>query len=371
MLKFIIWIFKVVVFSAIILASPFQHIDSYTQALYTPVYQTSYGRPIVNASWSNDSMQFVFQEALPVNDERVIDTGVVTDNNNWYSISMGEDRLDGQGVSILRGNIWFLESETVHSSSQITLALTDSGQRSFSFPSPNGRYLVYVAPKPSHWKEIGYPLTLTDLQTGENVLIPEILVPGFTEFDAIYVTWSESGTAFTVETTWAPAQYNYYISGYSEALENIQTIPILVPPYEPLQLLEKAIYYPTPLDLTKDGKRVLIEGRVAKSTQVFIWDVFNPELSFLIQSTATTPSNSIRDAVFTPDEDAVLYIGENGLVRYHIDTGETAILAVDITSIWVDEAWFSPDGKYVALLDIARLPAEKHKLYILEVPDVR
>jgi hypothetical protein len=79
----------------------------------------------------------------------------------------------------------------------------------------------------------------------------------------------------------------------------------------------------------------------------------------------------VVSAIFTDDDQAVLYIGDNGLMKYNLVIGETLLVDASINSTWVDKAWFSPTGKQIALLKSDAPLSDLNTLYMYDIPPLK
>ena len=136
---------------------------SLAQESYEPVYESLPG--IVNVSWSRDGRILTFQEAFPL-EGGVPDIGVQSVQfDSWHQYQADVGILAGQ-------RIWPQQQIPTESlRAAITLATSKEGKPSFTFPSPNNRYLIYAAAQPAGWDRPGWPLAIADLRAGTHVLV--------------------------------------------------------------------------------------------------------------------------------------------------------------------------------------------------------
>jgi hypothetical protein len=67
--------------------------------------------------------------------------------------------------------------------------------------------------------------------------------------------------------------------------------------------------------------------------------------------------------MFSPYEQGVIwFIGDLGLTRYEIATQRKTVLNPEINKGWIQWAWFSPDGRYVAAAKV-----EENELYVIDI----
>jgi hypothetical protein len=64
---------------------------------------------------------------------------------------------------------------------------------------------------------------------------------------------------------------------------------------------------------------------------------------------ADTPNQQNFAGISFLDEDTLLYISTEGLIRYSMSTGESSLINPLFNSYWMEAAVFSPDNRHVAV----------------------
>ncbi|MBC7871358.1 MAG: hypothetical protein H7Y09_11015 [Chitinophagaceae bacterium] len=280
--------------------------------------------------------------------------------DSWYT-------YDLEQMSLTTTNFWpqsYISSRELRANAPLSLnlAVDYQAQISFSFLSPNQQYVVYAAQRPENWGLSGWPLAITNLQTGPTVFATTTSVHNLAHFDSSYrVNWSANSSAFTVKTT-SPyaADYVYYVTGFAENMQEASFTRL-----QELSVADHTLFVSdTFASLSSNGRRIVLTGNLGGDVQprkwLFIWDADNSIQGQLIE---VADQYDFIAAAFTSDSSSILYIGENGLIKYELETGKSTILNSEINSTWAERVWFSPDMRYVALLVESR-----GEMYIAEVP---
>lgn len=127
--------------------------------------------------------------------------------------------------------------------------------------------------------------------------------------------------------------------------------------------------------LSPDGQRVLLATEVYTENRdyaperwqkLLIWDAprhddacactYDP-VSHVVYSETNNEGHNFAGAGFV-DEDTILYIGNEGMYRHTISTGESVLLDAAFNTHWINLAIFSPDNRHVAV-------ATEQGLYVL------
>ncbi len=314
----------------------------FAQGPEQPIYV---GSGILNIKWSNDSGSLVFQE--PFNELIGVQT---SERNTWY-------QFISDTKQVTRSNSWPLQP-----------ALT-SGQRqsfeiafdSFIFPSPNGRYLVYVA-EPAGWTNPAlFPIGLADLQTNQHRIIQEIQVNNASVFDTNYViSWSGNSLVFSiVGEGYAGKRQPFYVSNFTPNLSTLIVQSIV----EGLAFGGDTIYPQMIFDISNNGSQVLLEDlRPDFTSRLFLWDVNNIAASKIIPTTTR-----VVEAAFNPsNEQILLFVDQGGLKRHDLNSNTTTTLDVGINPSWADGGiWISPDARKVAVYNSD--PGGRDYLYVFAI----
>lgn len=289
------------------------------------------GVNIVNISWSPDSHNLVFQvESYDNEADRPIYGPYTPGTDYWHSYSV-------ETGQILRGEIWPLQPHLTPQQFQDFEIYHNGNDQSFVYISPNGRYLIYSGQVPAN-AGYGLPLGIADLDTGTHRLLDESEdverndIPGYIE--AYKIQWSENSTAFTLDSWFGRGIYHI------SQLDNLDTLVVRwLNPAEGLPLGDSTFRPGAIFDLSIDGDRIL-----TWAGDLVIWDVTTTT------GTSISVEGIVAGAIFTPDEQAILFVDEEGLKRHDIAENQTTLLNPEISSTWADGgAYFSPDGKYVAI----------------------
>lgn len=337
----IIWMFLALV----------PHNSLFAQEPYKPVYESLAG--IVNVSWSLDSRILTFQEAFPL-EGGMPDIGVQAvqfDTWNQYQVDMG---------ILPRQRIWPQQQVATESlQAEIVLAASREGKLSFTFTSPDNRYLIYAAPQPAGWDKPGWPLAIADLRSGTQILLDEIVVVSLINFGSAYnVNWSADSTAFTVQTLTINGERRiYYVTDFIEELERIRSICLC----DGISVNGEVRHPYSAYDISTDGSKVVLED-VTNGTErrLFVWNVKNPS-----QSQTIAQGSQYIAAAFSLEEVSVLFVSLDGLVEYTLNNGSTRVVDAAISSRWADEAFFSPDLSQIVLLNTSNLGASS--LYAISI----
>lgn len=319
---------------------------------------------VVNVSWSSDSETLVFQDLLTYNANGGNDIGVQPETSGtWHTYHVTSGQLTDEDV-------WPLQPALTPEQVQLFEIVTDDGQISFVFPSPNGRYIVYAAQKPPDWQAMSLPVGLADLQTGEHIIFTNMGVSNLETFSMTEeisdytVLWSADSGAFTIETRslHGSAPRVNFVSNYATSVHNATSQPLH---QDGVSIGGVPVYATAAHDFSSSGRQVLLQGPVSISPPVddlFIWDPDDPT-----QSRIVTSSNIIQ-AMFSPlSDNLVWYIDETGLVEYNLSNDTATVLDPAIKSTNLYGAWFSPDGQYVAVLETV----EQDVFYVYDIGEGR
>lgn len=328
------------------------HNSLLAQKPYEPVYESIAG--IVNVSWSLDSRMLTFQEAFPL-EGGIPDIGVQSIQfDTWRQYQADGGILPGQ-------RIWPQQQiATENLQTEIVLATSREGKPSFTFPSPDNRYLIYAAPQPTGWNRPGWPLAIADLRRGTHVLLDDMVAVSLLNFGTAYnVNWSADTTAFTVQTlTINGERRTYYVTDFSEEIERVRSICLC----EGISVNDEIRYPYSAYDISDDGSRIVLEDVInGTERRLFVWDVKNSAQS----RTIAQGSQYIVATFSLEDENRVLFVSLDGLVEYNLEDGSMRVVNAAISSRWADEAFFSPDRSQIALLDTSSLGASS--LYVIGV----
>ncbi len=312
----------------------------------TPIYMNSAPEQF---AWSANSANFVF---LGSTAER----GVKLSEPNWYS-------YDTATVLLNQSTIWPLQP-MLTSADIAAFNPYLVGNTSLMFESPNGRYVVYTIQDTQE-------LAISDLQLEQTYSIPQVSIPDSTTgTDQFRVLWSADSTAFTVifESAYGDDFGTLYVRGFADNPVAVVMVPIGAALIDGRAFRSLDIH-----DISADGSLVLLNG-----TEIFPNTDLPSSLPKLILWNPSSPENGqifdvftgdIKGASFELDENNLLIVNEQGLVRFDRTTGEIAVLNSGIGAGWVSQALFSMDGEYAALIR-DDMNAGNKSIYIIRIADV-
>jgi hypothetical protein len=326
----------------------------------TPLIESTNSTYFTNIQWLIDENVLVFEEASIFGD--IVDTQQVTQpqllrQSIWYTYDpteTGENALTAS--SAIPAAFKFPVEEL-----SLPIAAETDGDIGFTFPSPDGRFVVYAAQKPPEWEYMDYPLAIADLQTGQSTFIDGIVVQLHASTDGSYsIYWSANSRAFTVDSQpRGPVPRIFYVNNFTETLD------ALVATYLDSLSFNNQIIQPVEFhDISLDGSRLLLRVATEDGRRIFVWNTQSPTQSQFIAPESSVYTNA---AAFSQnDEQKIVYIDENGLALYDLQTGRRTILDIDFHATILDRVWFSPDASDVALLHQGM---SNYSLYVVDVPE--
>lgn len=293
------------------------------------------GAPIMNVSWTTDGKILTFQEGWGSDME--IGVFNTQSDQSWHQYF-----ADGPNKGLITSEaVWPQHDYSAEDIQKLDLASNSTGQISFSFPSPDNRYIVYAISKVNA-DDYGWPLAITDQKTNTSQIIDGPRVNSLGNFEGFYrVTWSRNSAAFTVRTdstfAWNPL---HYVTGFTDGLDKLTVVEItagITINDEIRQPLET-------FGISSDGSQVLVQDR-----HLWVWNVEKPLESELVVEDS---HSQVIEAVFSAlSDEKVLYVSEKGLVEYDRTNHISTLLDPTINSTWANKAWISPNGSHIALLD--------------------
>jgi hypothetical protein len=346
---------RVLQFGAIATLFSFVSVSYAQQTRLEPIFSSEIDS-IVNVQWlaSGDSLIFQAASVQGTDSEGATQT---QDKYDWY-----EYQIKSSEVTALATNST-LPAQLMPFSQQPALppANDAAGESSFAFHSPDNRYAVYAAQKPTDWNYPDNPLAIADLRTGESMLIDTLFVLVNQDIDSSYIVqWSENSSAFIVFAERLGANPRiYYVTNYMKQL-NALTATYL----DKISVKQQTVYPIIPYDISSDGKRILLDViGDNQENQLFIWNTDDSNQSqFITEAKINLP----EAAAFSPiDEQKLIYLDKVGLAELDLNTGATTVLDASLNSTWIDRAWFSPDGKHIALYEKKGL--QENNLYVVDV----
>lgn len=294
---------------------------------------------VSNAAWSSDSRRFAFGATTFSSDS---DAG----HGQWYVYDINTD-------TVTEAKNWPFQPPlqlTKSLSSYINPEVAEG--KDFAYLSPNGQFLVTagIARTGKPATPITYPTVVADVQHNRVFEVP-LAVPAFNRDPFRFqVKWSDDSSAFTLGTAPAleadPSTFTY-VSGFAAKTPHLISHDFSVFNYEGHAYNPEGVY-----DISADGSRVLIqsiEGASPIQYPIFIWDVHSDTYQKI--DGLSLGSHLVTDAMFNSDSTAFYIINNKGFIRYEWLTGLSTVLDATINTQWVDEAFFSPDGRSLILFD--------------------
>lgn len=225
-----------------------------------------------------------------------------------------------------------------------------SYQTEYFQASPNGRYLVYAAPKSAGtWQDGRSLIALTDLQTNETKIINLPLTYW-------YAKWSADSSAFLIKTGLRSAgTVSFYFRNFFPSVTSVESIVLDEIIGADNQRIEVYNVY----DISSNGQMILL----GYAEGIAIWNTQTP-LSLL----SFTGSLLNMGASFSIDDQEVYFVTQTGMFRYNLSTRQTTPLPLKMGVELLERAInvsISPDGKWVAIV-YQPLDFSDPELYILE-----
>lgn len=286
--------------------------------------------------WSSDSAQLIFQASILADTPQEMQQG-------WHIYTVETQQLSPVPRNPTLPILTATQGEL--------LGVADYEYLNGSV-SPNGRYLVYSAPKTAgQWRD-GRPLIgLTDLISGETMIINLPL--------ALWnIKWSKSNNAFIIETdSYYACCFLFYFSDFAVSVKEVQSVIVSDVLSVDGRLGAAALAY----DLSADGQKLLI----GTFTSLAVWDITHPP-----EVTSFGSRDVIANgAIFSDDGRTVLYVTKTGLYRYDLETQQTSTVSLQAGTDLLAEApkaAIAPNGKYLAII-YSPIGSSGGKIYILEV----
>lgn len=314
-----------------VIAQSSSSLDDYT---LVTIESKAYPR---QAMWSNDSLNFVFFENISLDY-----AGVNLPVDAWI-------RYNINSKAVTRHKRWPLQPELTEEDLKIIEPITDdAGEESLLFESPDGRFVVCVC----------YGFKIFDRVQQTWIRLNNGIVEPFKGPDHFRVFWSGNSEAFillNVDDYDYP--HHYLISNNSIDIQSVVVRDITstinnklyrLDPRNLVHLTEK-VY-----DISDDGEQVLFFGRyipennpdiMSRTAALIVWNTSEPDASYVLEN---VNSETVISAGFLPNSDTELWIvNKDGLAHYDLTTSTYSVIDSTITA---SEAYFSPDGNYLALI---------------------
>jgi hypothetical protein len=249
--------------------------------------------------------------------------------------------------------------------SPFTVRLTSAQQEHFraageeGYFDPGSSNFVYLSTFDTylHFEGLGYWKLYAAGSLTNKAFIP---LPIANTFMLSGVMWSEDGSTLVIGADHYHGGLKSLIHVRQEKYCNGTFCDVEISPMIPVDGSE------TLFDLSADGTRALIpQGGV--NPNLLLWDVqyeFDPS-SRDYSSLIVWRGETIGAAFIPDDNDHILIVTEQGIVRYSLSTGESEVINAEINSTWASWAVFSPDNRWAAVL--AGEGIARERLYVLPV----
>jgi hypothetical protein len=233
---------------------------------------------------------------------------------------------------------------------------------SYAFASPVASTIVYRSRFEVNAGN-NWPLRLGsigNLETGAFLPMRTIIPEGS------HIRWSDDGWAFVIEQGSGTGPYGFNLFHFRSKEGCFQPFC----GFDEMWVGGVPGEYPL-YDISPDGNRILFSQYVEQvGWRPRLWDVnHDVEYNSIIrphhEGRILQSQNTIGAAFIRGDDEHILIVNTQGIVRYDLVTGETEIINPDINATWASWATFSPDNQWVAVLAGTGLARER--LYVLPV----
>lgn len=286
---------------------------------HQPIYEGAVG----DLSWSSDSQYVSFLDAFGTNPPVYFDESSV---RSWQQY----DPVTG---NLTASKMW-PQQPLLTDDEQDFFQPTDlpDGSATYVFESPDKRYLVYCSPiqaSPSL-------LTLGNRAGMELLGLDDVINNPFIGPRAFRVIWSADSSAFVTFDERQPAVLRY-VTNFDTWLRSTQVTRLHKRDFRAWDVF----------DLSDDGNLVLVLGDSGDIRQQLM--VVNPLNLAEIVVLQTPDASEISAAIFAPDNaNQVLFVSEQGLSLYDMESQQVSILDASITAEYGTPIAFSPDGRWLA-----------------------
>jgi hypothetical protein len=280
--------------------------------------------------WSSQEPILAFSDAsLPSG-------SVINDFETWY-------RFNPSNGNILNGNIWPLQPAIPRQIESQVIPGT------LMFPSPNGRYLIFVAPNTSLASFFETELKVFD--TVQNIVM-DIGVPGggiTRSVGFLNVIWG-TDTEFVVSTHPEEGGLTHLLYLHYVTIENNSITARLITDidYEGQILIIVKLF-----DVAEDGSHALIHAGFLGEFQPFlaVWNLESPDESIHILDTQIN-LETLLDARFTTvDGSRFIFADDQRLGHFNVTTETSTTISDSINGQRYRFAEFSSTGEQLALAD--------------------
>lgn len=314
--------------------------------------------------WSADSRLFTFEFVDA-------DFNLDSDEERWFT-------YDIHNATTSETNQWPLQP----SLTQQELLLSDLAEsmrtdQLFSFAAPNGELVAAIGTALDERSmetvnlpdAIGFPQVAVLDRSTNQVVLTDVPIIRNSGPDRFRIQWSEDSQSFTVTdspTNYVGFTFFYYIGGYMDVGKELRSNDLMVQDIAVNSTTQGEIRTTEIFDLSPDGQQVLLHAGVDVGfMRLLIWDATTNSASII--EGLDTYENKLRWAAFAPDDPhRIRAITKEGLIEYDLTTEEQTILREDLNAERFNQAMFSPDGRYVALIEVIGDYAEE-AVYVVPV----
>jgi hypothetical protein len=223
------------------------------------------------------------------------------------------------------------------------------------FVSPSGQWAVNGVTTDEPKQSL---LALHNLETKEFKVLDEAQTIGVFNASLFDLVWSADSSAFYVYTTNGPVTYWYYVSGFTEGLDNVSLVAVDAAQGN---FVDKIPGFGGIVAIDESGDYLLIEAfrtiRPERSVKLIMVNMSDLNYIELL-----TSNSAIKAASFEYEEN-IYYINDEGMFVYSISGDRSRLLSAEINAIWIYKVKISPDGRYVAVLD----SGPPDRMYIIPV----
>lgn len=318
------------------------------------------GIDIFNLWWSPDSSQLYFQY-------------VGTDYNpfssvsqpvSWYSYNLPSNT----GLQITPPPSFGIQINTEMSVDQARTSINSI------FMSPNQQFIVSAGTPISINETLfnllgattfNHQIEVVDRNSSQSISTGVPIIAS-TLPDTFRIQWSGNSERFTVSDS--AVLLNdflsfHYVSGYA------QDIPVVdVTNLQNLESSQGQFDTREIFQLSLNGNLVLLraalDNTVGSYTRLGIWDA-TTEQTRIIEQVDASSANLLWAAFDSENTSNIYAITQQGLIQINRSTEQLTVLDAAINSTQFEQALFSPDGRYIAL--VGRVNGAEYEVYLYAV----
>lgn len=289
--------------------------------------QPIYEGPVDDLSWSSDSQYVSFFNYYGANPSVYLDE---SSSRNWQ-------RFDPVTGILTASKTWPQQPSLTDDENEFfrPTDLSD-GSITYIYESPNKRYIVYCS-----FAEATSTLLILGNRAGMELLgLDYTIYNPFIGPEFFRVIWSADSSAFVTFDERLPAVLRY-VTNFDKSLMDATVSSLNEIDYSAWDVF----------DLSDDGKWVLILAYTISpaseiSQTLMIANPLNLSENIVLQ---TQNASEITAAIFAPDNaNQVLFVSEQGLGLYDMESQQVSILDSSITAEYGTPIAFSPDGRWLA-----------------------